>query len=275
MGRVLFGMLPFVFFRTWRRLGITVGAMVVCASILRAAEIGVYSSGPGKVVYLILMAAMSTAIAVAVAAPFSVPNDLLVPWVMHRETGTPPEREPEQETAYSRVRSASQDMPKGGRWAVGVRIVYTEKEQIVWAPTQVIYGALANFGFMLMVARILGGYEMHSWELLTETYTRPIWLIGGAAGLVGGSIGRNYKEALIMGVSACGFAMAAGELMADLVDTKKWVMPSVLYPLCWTLILGRLFLPRLRRFGVTAHFCLVAIAVPAIVTGALYFVWTR
>jgi hypothetical protein len=191
MGRLLFGMLPFVFFRIWQRLGITIGAMVLCSVIMQATEtapygIGLYSSDLDRVVFLILMAAMSTAIAVAFTAPFSVPNDLLVPWAIQCETGTAPERAPEQQTAYNRIRSASEDMPRGGRWALGVRLVYTENEQIVWAPTQVLYGALANIIFMLMVAKILGGYHMHPWELLTSTATRPVWLIGGAAGLVGG-----------------------------------------------------------------------------------------
>jgi hypothetical protein len=277
MGRVLFGMLPFVFFRIWLRLVIAIGALVLGAIIMRSTGIGPYgvslfSSGLGQVVYLILMAAMSVAIAVTVTAPFSVPNDLLIPWVIHRETGTPPERTPEQQTALERIRSGSKQMPKGGSWALGVRIVYTTKEQIVWTPTQVIYGALANLGFMLMVARILGGYEMSSWELLTEMYTRPIWLIGGAAGLVGGSIGRNYKEALIMGAGICGFALAAAVFMADLVH--PWlmhVMPKVLYGLCLALILGRLFLPRLRRFGRLAHFALVGVVVPALVVGGIYY----
>jgi len=279
MGRLLFGMLPFVFFRIWMRLAITIGAMALCAALMRFTEtgpygIGLYSGGLDKVVFLILMAAMSTAITVAVAAPFSLPNNLLVPWAIHRETGTPPERPPEQQTGYDRIRSASADMPRGGRWALGVRIVYTEKEQIVWAPTQVIYGALANIVFMLMAARILGGYEMPAWELLTATATRPIWLIGGAAGLVGGSIGRNYKEALIMGAISCGFAMAAAVLAAELVfPLKKWAMDKVLYALCWALILGRLFLPRLRRFGRMAHFGLVGILAPALVAGGMCFLW--
>lgn len=279
MGRLLFGMLPFVFFRIWMRLAITIGAMVLCSVLMQVTEtgpygIGLYSSGLDRVVFLILMAAMSMAIAVAVTAPFSVPNDLLVPWAIHRETGTPPERSPEQQTAYNRIRSASDDMPRGGRWALGVRIVYTEKEQIVWAPTQVIYGALANIGFMLMVAKIFGGYHMHPWELLTSGYVRPVWLIGGAAGLVGGSIGRNYKEALIMGAGSCGFAMAAAVLVAELVfPLKKWAMDKVLYALCWALILGRLFLPRLRRFGKMFHFGLVGILVPALVAVGICFLW--
>ena len=277
MGRLLFGMLPFVFFRIWLRLAITIGALVLGATIMRSTGINPYtielfSTSLGQPVYLILMAAMSTAIAVAVTAPFSVTNDLLVPWVLHRETGTPPERTPEQQTAMDKIRSGSKDLPKGASWALGVRIVYTEKEQIVWTPTQVIYGALANIGFMLMVARILGGHDMPAWELLTGTYTRPIWLIGGAAGLVGGSIGRNYKEALIMGACSCGFALAAAVLMADLVH--PWlmhVMPKVLFGLCWALILGRLFLPRLRRLGRLAHFALVGILVPALVVGGIYY----
>jgi hypothetical protein len=281
MGRLLFGMLPFVFFRIWMRLAITIGALVFCAIIIRSTDIGPYGEGLysgafSELVYLILMVAMSVAITVTVTAPFSVSNDLLVPWLIHRETGTPPERAPEQQTRLNQLRSGSKDLGKGASWALGVRMVYTEKEQIVWAPTQVIYGALANIGFMLMVTKIIGGYEVDSWELLTEAYTRPIWLIGGAAGLVGGSIGRNYKEALIMGSGCCGFALAAAVLMADLVHPwMKWAITKTLYALCWALILGRLFLPRLRRFGRTAHFALVGIVVPALVAGGIFYLAKR
>ena len=61
MGRLLFGILPFVFFRIWLRLAITVGALVLAASIMRAAEIGPYGIGLfhsplGQVIFLVLMA---------------------------------------------------------------------------------------------------------------------------------------------------------------------------------------------------------------------------
>jgi len=270
-----------VFFRIWLRLVIAVGALIIAAAIMRATGIapygvGLFSGALAQIVFLILMASMTVAMAVTVTAPFHVPNDLLIPWALHRETGTPPERTPEQQTALSRIREESKNMPKGGTWALGVRIVYTDKGQIVWAPTQVLYGALATFAAMLMVARIMGGIETSSWELLTEQYTRPIWLIGGAAGLMGGSIGRNYKEALVMAFCSCGFAIAAAVLMSNMLHPwLKTVIPGVLYALCYTLIFGRLFLPRLRRFGRMAHYGLVGIVVPSLVAGGIFYLAQR
>jgi len=269
MGRLLFGIFPFLFGHIWKRLVIVAGVLIAAAVIIRVAGM----AGPcSQIVLRLVLGLMAFSIAAVLCAPFRVRNDLLVPWAVHRETGTPPPLKEEQEVARQKIRNASKEMPKGGSWALGVRIVYTPAGQIVWIPTQVVYGALGTTLGMVLLASLLGNADVSANQLLDEQYTLPVILVGGAAGLIGGSIARSFVEALLFGLMSFAFTLAAAVWSsAKLQPWLKNVIPGVLYAQFWTLIVGRLFLPRLRRLGRMFHYGLVAFLAPAVVVAGIFY----
>lgn len=272
MGRILFGFLLVMGPHVAVRVGVV--AVVLAAAAFALTQVGAWpwspdaweapAAGPLAHIALDLALGLGTlAAAVALIAPFRMPKDREVGWLVYRESG---EGEAERTSAED---AENEDIPRPLLWLVGARIHHVGARKLVWGPTQVVIGALGAAAAAFLMAGIIAAQaNAEVLQVLDEPLVLASVLLGGAAGVLGGGIGRTFAESAVMALVVFGTCIERACFVSRTVT--PWVHPVIPTFLWWTTVgvLAMALLTKpIARLGRWTHLVGVGVLFPVLLAG--------